>query len=73
MPANPGHLPPECIIEDEQGEVVGYRPVHVTLFNGWSSRKAGAAPWPSRTSNWTIQRASVPSHGFDIEFWEIIK
>lgn len=72
MPRNPGHLPRECVIHDEQGEVTGYRPVHVRLWGGLDSRKAGHAPWPSGgtrvATDWTI---SKPPHPFDIKEYEI--
>lgn len=72
MPPNPGRLPPECEIRDEHGNVTGYRAVHVVLFNGFSTSKAGHAPWPAGggrpPTNWRI---SKPPHSSDIEFWEI--
>lgn len=72
MPQNPGHLPPECEVRDEDGNVTGYRHVHVVLFGGFSTKKRGDAPWPSGggrpPTNWRI---SKPPHPADIEFWEI--
>ncbi|MBY0391841.1 MAG: hypothetical protein K2Q27_01100 [Novosphingobium sp.] len=66
---NPGHLPPECEILDADGHVIGFRAVHVRLFNGWDSRKAGTSPWPSRDgrppTNWSIRRPTP--HPFDIK------
>lgn len=68
MKTNPGHLPKECVILDEDGELAGYRPVHVRLFNGWRSQ----APWPAAGSrpptNWKISR---PPHPFEIEAYEL--
>lgn len=72
MPSNPGRLPRECVIYDERGNVTGHRAVHVRLFGGWDSRKAGHAPWPSgggRTpTDWSI---SKPPHPFQIKEYEI--
>jgi hypothetical protein len=71
---NPGHLPPECEILDEAGEVAGYRSVHVRLFNGWDSKKAGTGAWPAVASrgpstNWAIRRGNP--HPFDIKEWDL--
>ncbi len=73
MPLNPGHLPEECIIRDDDGEVTGYRSVHVVLFGGFDSRKRGDAPWPSAggrpsPTNWKISR---PPHPYEIKEYEI--
>lgn len=67
---NPGHLPPECEILDADGQLAGHRAVHVRLFNGWDSAKAGAAPWPAKggrpiDTNWSIRRGTP--HPFDIK------
>lgn len=69
MQRNEGHLPPECEILDQDGNVTGHRAVRVKLFNG---RVEG--PWPSaggrpHQTNWKISRKP---HGFEIEFWEIV-
>lgn len=68
---NPGHLPGECILFDEAGEITGYRAVHVRLFGGFDSRAAGHAPWPAAGSRpptvWTISRKP---HAFEIKEWE---
>ena len=67
---NLGRIPPECEILDEQGNVTGYRAVHVVLFNGFSTSKAGHAPWPAGggrpPTNWRI---SKPPHPFEIAEW----
>ena len=73
---NPGHLPEACIITetDDAGveHVTGHRSVHVRLFGGWDSKKAGAAPWPSAgrqpATRWAISRKP---HPFEIEEFEI--
>lgn len=61
---NPGRLPDDADGTDE-GKTFH---VHVELFGGWSSRKAGHAPWPADRSNWKIRK---PPHPFDIEFYEV--
>lgn len=72
MPLNEGRLPPECEVRDEDGNVTSYRDVHVVLHNGFSTRKAGRAPWPAGggrpPTNWRI---SKPPHDFEIKEWEI--
>lgn len=74
MPKNPGHLPPECEIYNEDGQLIGHRRVHVRLFNGWSSKAAGTGSWPSHggrpvPTDWTIRRGTP--HPFDIESYEV--
>jgi hypothetical protein len=70
---NPGHLPPDCIVRDEWGDITGYRSVHVVLFNGYSTKKAGAAPWPAAgakiPTEWRISRKP---HPFEIKEYEIV-
>ena len=72
MLENPGYLPPDCIVRDEFGEISGYRSVHVVLFNGYSTKKAAAAPWPAgggrQQTVWTISRRP---HPFEIQFYEV--
>ena len=73
MPRNPGHLPDECVAVDEDGNST-FRPVHVRLFGGYDSARAGHAPWPSAggrpaKTRWSVSR---PPHPFDIEFYEVI-
>lgn len=69
---NPGRIPPECVVWDEAGEVTGYRPVHITLHNGFSTRARGDAPWPSAGGRPpTVWKLSRPPHPFEIETWEI--
>lgn len=68
---NPGRLPDACVIESDSG--TQYRSVHVQLFGGYCTRKAGAAPWPSKgarggETNWRI---SQPPHPYEIKEWEI--
>lgn len=74
MPRNPGHLPDECVITDDLGNVTGYRAVHVWLFSGYDTQKAGAAPWPAKggrphETNWRISGAG---HRFEIESYEVV-
>lgn len=72
MRPNPGHLPDECIIFDDDGNVAGWRAVHVRLRNGYDTRKAGAAPWPAYGSRPpTRWKPDGKPHPFDIEFWEL--
>ncbi len=67
---NPGRLPDECLVLDEQGEVVGYRPVHVRLFNGIDSKVRGDAPWSSANARQpTVWKISRPPHPFEIKEW----
>lgn len=42
MKRNHGYLPLECEIRDDRGNVTGYRRVHVRLFNGYDTIRAGA-------------------------------
>ncbi len=72
MPQNPGHLPPECEVRDEHGNVTGYRAVHVVLFGGLDTRKLGHAPWPAAGGRPPTQwRISKPPHPYEIMEWEI--
>ena len=70
---NPGRIPPECEIRDEQGNITGWRKVHVRTFGGWDSRKAGHEPWPAGggrpPTKWKVDR---PPHSFDIQEYEVI-
>jgi len=72
VPRNLGECPEAAIIRDEAGEVAGYRAVHVVLFNGWSSKAAGHAPWPAGVgrppTRWAVSRTP---HPFEIESWEL--
>lgn len=72
MPRNEGRIPDACIIRDEHGEFAGFRSVHVTLFGGFSTKRAGHAPWPAGggrpPTNWKIGR---PPHPFDIKEYDI--
>lgn len=63
---NPGHLPPECEIRDEQGNITGYRKCHVRLRGGFDSQKAGHDPWPSKTNRGPTTRWTLGWHCFDI-------
>lgn len=70
---NTGTLPEACAITDENGNVTGWRNVHVQLFGGYDSKKAGAAPWPAKggrphDTRWAI---SEPPHRFQIEEYEL--
>lgn len=72
MKASEGRCPYEREIRDEQGNIAGFRSVHVVLFGGYDTRKAGAAPWPAGggrpPTNWRISR---PPHPFEIKEWTI--
>lgn len=69
---NDGHIPSECIIRDEAGDITGYRKVHVRLFGGFDTRKAGNDPWPAGGARPPTEwRISKPPHPFEIEEWEI--
>lgn len=69
---NAGKLPAACRIVDDQGEVTGYRKVHVRLHGGWCSRAAGHEPWPAgggrEATRWAVGK---PPHDFDIKEWEL--
>lgn len=69
---NVGELPWECIVRDENGKITGWRNVHVRLFGGYDSRKAGHPPWPADgarpATNWAISRRP---HPFEIREWEV--
>lgn len=67
---NPGRLPPECVIRDDDGNATGFRAVHVRLFGGYDSRKRGDAPWPSGAP--TVWGISAQPHPFQIEEFEVI-
>lgn len=69
MPRNEGHLPEACRILDDDGHVTGHRAVHVVLFGGFDSRKAGHAPWPSAPP--TVWRISAKPHPYEIREFEI--
>lgn len=68
---NFGKLPDECVATDDDG-AVSYRLVHVRLFGGSCTKKAGAAPWPDAgrqpATRWAISR---PPHPYEIEEWEL--
>lgn len=76
---NPGHLPPECEIWADvetdgilSRSLVGYRNVHVRLFNGIDTAKRGDPPWPAAGGRLsTVWRISKPPHPFEIEEFEI--
>lgn len=68
--ANQGRCPRECEIRGDDGDITGFRSVHVRLRNGYDSKKASASPWPAGggrpSTRWTLLR-----HAFDILEWEI--
>lgn len=69
---NEGRLPPETEIRDDAGRVTGHRSVHVRLFGGFDTRRAGHSPWPAaggRPPTWW--EISEPAHPFEIEFYEV--
>lgn len=70
--ANEGRCPYEAEIRDEGGGIAGHRAVHVRLFGGWDSKKAGHKPWPAAgarpPTNWRISR---PPHPFEIKEYEV--
>ena len=63
---NPGRYPDDCdILHPDIGEHIGFRKVHVRLFNGWTSLSSG--PWPAAGGRPpTVWRISCPPHPFDI-------
>ena len=69
---NPGHLPFDCTVFNEDGQETGFRQVHVRLFNGWDSKKVGASPWVAAggrpPTRWEIDRKP---HPFQIREYEI--
>lgn len=72
MPLNEGRVPPATEIVDDAGDVVGYRAVHVVLFNGFSTKAAGHLPWPAAGGRIpTSWRISKPPHLFEIREWEL--
>lgn len=72
MQSNPGHVPPACELRDDDGNITGFRAVHVRLFGGHDTRKRGDTPWPAGggrpPTNWRI---SKPPHPYEIEEWEV--
>lgn len=66
---NPGRIPEQCLVRDQQGFIAGYRPVMVKLFNGIT-----AGPWPSAggrpPTRWSISKTP---HPFEIESFEVIR
>ena len=70
---NTGALPEACLIRDEDGNVTGYHAVHVRLFGGFDTRKAGHAPWPAAggrpPTRWEI---SARPHPYEIEEFEVV-
>lgn len=74
MPLNQGRIPPECEIRDpETGDITGHRAVHVVLFGGYDSKKAGHAPWPSAGGrpHQTVWRIDRPPHDYQIKEFEV--
>ena len=73
MSSNPGHVPDATrILDPATGEITGHRAVHVVLFNGWSSRATGHAPWPAAGGRPATQwRISAPPHPFEIREYEV--
>lgn len=72
MKPNDGQVPPECVVRDEQGNVVGFRSVHVVLFGGHDTRRAGVAPWPAGGGRPpTVWRISKPPHSYEIKEWSL--
>lgn len=70
---NLGHVPPECEVLDEDGNVTGYRNVHVRLFGGFDSKKAGHAPWPAGGGRPpTVWKISRKPHPFEIREYEVV-
>lgn len=66
MRPNPGRLPPECVIRDDDGNVTGYRSVRVVLWGGIAS-----GPWPSAGGRPpTCWKISKPPHPYEIKEWE---
>lgn len=69
---NLGRIPTECEIRGDDGDIIGHRHVHVRLFGGFDTKRAGHQPWPAggarQPTNWRISR---PPHPFEIAEWEI--
>lgn len=68
---NPGLLPDDCLIHDEDGNFTGFRRVHVRLFGGYDSRERGHDPWPAAgarpPTDWRISKPPFP---FEIKEYE---
>lgn len=77
---NPGHVPRETEVWGDvetngvlARSIIGHKAVHVRLFSGFDSRRAGHAPWPAKggrpiDTNWRVSR---PPHPYEIKEWEI--
>lgn len=69
---NDGLCPATCLIIDDEGEIAGFKRVHVRLFGGFDSRKAGHEPWPAGgTRPPTRWKIGGKPHAFDIKEWEL--
>ncbi len=70
---NPGRIPRDALVLDEDGNVIGFRKVHVRLFNDYDSRAEGDDPWPAGggkpSTQWAISR---PAHPFEIREYEVV-
>lgn len=67
---NPGSIPPECIIRDDDGNITGFRRVRVVCFGGYDSGEREPAGWLSGgrgSCDWTISRKP---HPFEISEYE---
>lgn len=69
---NPGRCPSECEIRDDAGELVGFRRVHVTFFNGRTSREKSPQGYPSGGRDACNWRIGKPPHPYDIQYFEVI-
>lgn len=69
---NPGRCPDDAIIQDETGEVAGYRRIHATLFNGTDTAIKSPGGWPAGGHGACKWSFGARPHPFDIELYEVI-
>lgn len=70
---NHGSLPDDCVVlDDETGEVTGYRKVHVRCFGGYDSKARGHEPWPAAGAKPpTVWKISRRPHPYEIQEYEL--
>jgi hypothetical protein len=67
---NRGECPPECIVRDDDGNITGFRRVHVRLRGGYTTVGREPSGWLSSGRGgcrWTIR-----NDPFDITEYEVI-